>query len=397
MKLTLLFDHRFNRTGTGDCVSTKHYDFGFFQERYLGVFEEIDIVARVVPTSAVAVSHGATEGPGVRVRPLPMWNGALGAARNYFRIKRSLRDLLGKESAVIAVVPGVLGEFAHVELTRQCRPYAVEVVGDPRDAFAPGAMKHPLRSLIRWQAARQLRRQCSAAAAAMYVTEQALQSRYPCPGHTSGVSDVRLPDEALAVEPRSREHAGPARRLLLVGSLEQMFKGADVLIEAVAQCMREGLMLELTIVGDGRHRAELESHARDLGVAHRVTFAGWIPSGVAVRQQLDGSDLFVAPSRTEGLPRALVEAMARALPCIGTHVGGIPELLPSEDLVPPSNPHALAAKIREVSTNPVRLALMSARNLAKAHQYRDEILREKRLQFYRCVRERTEQWLRARR
>jgi glycosyltransferase involved in cell wall biosynthesis len=89
----------------------------------------------------------------------------------------------------------------------------------------------------------------------------------------------------------------------------------------------------------------------------------------------------------------MVEAMARALPCIGSTVGGIPELLPAEDIVPPGDVVALATKIREVVTNPERMARMSARNLEKAHNYQDNVLREKRNAFYRYVRERTEKWL----
>lgn len=86
--------------------------------------------------------------------------------------------------------------------------------------------------------------------------------------------------------------------------------------------------------------------------------------------------------------------IARSLPCIGSTVGGIPELLPAEDIVPPGDATALAHKIREVVTNPERMARMSARNLEKAKEYRDEVLRERRNQLYRFVREQTEVWLR---
>ncbi|GAB3976194.1 glycosyltransferase family 4 protein [Plantactinospora veratri] len=81
-------------------------------------------------------------------------------------------------------------------------------------------------------------------------------------------------------------------------------------------------------LGDGRYRPRLERLATDLGVRRQVHFTGTISAATEVRRQLDAADLFVMPSRTEGLPKALIEAMARGLPAVATSVGGIPELLP---------------------------------------------------------------------
>jgi glycosyltransferase involved in cell wall biosynthesis len=89
----------------------------------------------------------------------------------------------------------------------------------------------------------------------------------------------------------------------------------------------------------------------------------------------------------------MIEAMARALPCIGSTVGGIPELLSPEDMVPPGDVASLARKIREVVTSPERMVRMSARNLEKAKEYKEEVLCERRILFYRCVRDNTEAWL----
>jgi glycosyltransferase involved in cell wall biosynthesis len=89
----------------------------------------------------------------------------------------------------------------------------------------------------------------------------------------------------------------------------------------------------------------------------------------------------------------MVEAMARALPCIGTRVGGIPELLEEEDLVPPGDPIRLAGKIAEVLNSGTRLAAMSKGNLAKAAEYRDDWLAPRRNDFYHHVRNTMHSWL----
>ena len=296
----------------------------------------------------------------------------------------------------------------------------MEVVGDPYDVFAPGAVVHPLRPFFRWWFPRQLRRQCVCACAAAYVTEQALQRRYPpgrrsfathyssvelpkdsflpCEGrvYSTHFSDVELSELAFAPPSRPTRQNDCLIRLIFVGTLEQLYKAPDVLLDAVGQCFRQGLDLELVLIGGGKYQQQLETRAEALGLGLRVRFLGQLPAGEAVRNDLDRANLFVLPSRQEGLPRAMLEAMARGLPCIGSTVGGIPELLPPEDMVPPGNAEALAAKIREVVGDPARMAHMSARNLQKAGEYREEVLRGRRIAYYQYLRDRTEEWLRRR-
>jgi glycosyltransferase involved in cell wall biosynthesis len=178
--------------------------------------------------------------------------------------------------------------------------------------------------------------------------------------------------------------------VITVGTMAQLYKAQDVLIDAVAACVGAGVDLRLVLVGDGRHRPELEARAAALQLRERVQFAGSLPAGAQVRRVLDDADLFVLPSHQEGLPRAMVEAMARGVPCIGSTVGGIPELLPEEDLVPPGDAVVLAARIRDVLADPARLVRMSARNLEIARGYREELLHEKRIEFYDHLRRETE-------
>jgi glycosyltransferase involved in cell wall biosynthesis len=152
----------------------------------------------------------------------------------------------------------------------------------------------------------------------------------------------------------------------------------------------------LTLVGDGRCRPDLERSAAAAGVGERVRFAGQLSTPEAVRRELDAADLFVLPSFAEGLPRAMIEAMARSLPCIGSTAGGIPELLPPEHLVRPGDAAGLARAIRTVVTDPQQMTQMAARSLEQAREYRHELLRERRIAFYRHARESAEAWLKRR-
>jgi glycosyltransferase involved in cell wall biosynthesis len=198
--------------------------------------------------------------------------------------------------------------------------------------------------------------------------------------HYSGLSLAR---NSLSA-PRPVRSAG-ALRLICVASLEQHYKGHDVLVRAVASCVQRGLDLRLAFAGHGRVRSEIESLAREVGISGRCEFLGHLSQSSAVMAELDRSDLFVLASRTEGLPRALIEAMARGLPCVATSVGGIPELLPPEDLAPPDDVAALAHKIDEVTRSVERREAMSRRNVEVAREYTEDVLQARRVEFFRHI------------
>lgn len=384
MKLLLLFDHRFFRAQDGQIFSDKAYSHGFFQSRYLRVFDEVSILARVADVE-LAEPHGeATEGAGVKVLALPNWVGPLGYLGNRRTVVETALREAAKPSAVIMIAPGGIGSLPYHRLHRQGYPVALEVVGDPWDAFQPGANRHPLRPILRRWLARGLRRQCSQASVVSYVTKEFLQRRYPCPGFSVGVSDVVLPKEGFVRQPRIFSASTP--RTVISVAVMNGYKGHDVIIDAVRMCKEINLHFRLVLVGDGGLRRELERRAERQGVTDRIRFAGQVPAGSAIRSELDGADLFILPSLLEGMPRALLEAMARALPCVASRVGGVPEVLDAEFLVPPRDAQALAMKLQSVLSDPARLSEMSAQNLQKALNYEDSKLSPKRQDFYRQVR-----------
>jgi glycosyltransferase involved in cell wall biosynthesis len=88
----------------------------------------------------------------------------------------------------------------------------------------------------------------------------------------------------------------------------------------------------------------------------------------------------------------MIEAMARGLPCIGSDVGGIPELISASSLAPPDDVPALAAKIQEVLAAPGRLRKMSKENLERVPEYGEDILRLRRQAFYSHLASETARW-----
>jgi glycosyltransferase involved in cell wall biosynthesis len=396
MILNVTIDHRFSRTPDGAMWTITSFTHSFWK-RYLSAFDHVRVVARVREVSSAAPNWTRCDGEGVSFAVVPYYHGPLQYLWQIRQVQRAVREAIGANDAVILRVQGQISSCLRPFLRRTGRPYGVEVVGDPYDAFVSGYVTHPLRPFLQRWLPRRMREQCAGACAAAYVTEHTLQRRYPpAPGaFSTHYSSIVLSEKALVSDPRSPRPGQRAFNLIIVGTMDNLSKGPDVLIDAVAACVQEGLDLKLILVGGGKYQQQLEAQVAALGLGERVRFPGWLPAGEAVYNQLDQADLFVLPSRQEGLSRATIEAMARALPCIATTVGGTAELLPSEDMVPPGDVPALARKIRQVVTNPERMTRMSARNLGKAKEYRERVLRERWTTFYRYVRERTEAWLEA--
>ncbi len=403
MKVLVAIDHHFERDPDGGVHLGPPMSMpgSHFWERYLSVFEEVVVLARVRQIKARPSIPAPAGGPRVRFHDLPDYLGPWQYFQNHRVLRREVQQAIKGVDAYVLRVPGAIGQLAWKSLRILGRPYALEVVADPWDILSPGATRSIVRPIVRHLWSKQLRSMCVDATAVSYVTEGALQKRYPPGPHawTTFASDVDIGDRlATAHELQERLQrleeslpgsaaAGKRIRIGFLGALAQMYKAPDILLCAAAICLRDGLDFDVAIAGDGKYRRMLENMASDLGIQERVRFLGALSPGEQVWRFLDELDLFVLPSRQEGLPRAMVEAMARGCPCIGSTVGGIPELLTPENLVAPGDARQLAAKIREVLSAHGRMNLMSRRNWEKAMDYQPAVLEQRRLAFYRKVRE----------
>lgn len=395
MNVVVTVEHRFDRTPDGRVWTQTMFAYSYWM-RYFEVFEKVRVVARIRDVVNVPSDWKLADGERVSFVAIPHYIGPWQYLLKLRQIQCAARNAVGVNDAVIFYADSQIASCIEPLLRRSNHPYGIYVIADPYDVFAPRSVRHPLRPFFRFLAPRRLRRMCATASAVAYITEKALQHRYPPSpeAYTTHFAMAELSDAAYVSAPRSLQPEKHPLNLITVGTMAQLYKAPDVLIDAVGVCVRQGLDLKLVLVGDGKHRKELEERAKGQGLTERVCFRGQLTTGSAVRTELDQADLFILPSHQEGLPRAMNEAMARALPCIGSTVGGIPELLPPEDMVTPGDVASLAGKIQEVVTNPERMAQMSVRNLETAKKYKDELLHAQRVEFYRYIHDKTEEWLR---
>lgn len=317
------------------------------------------------------------------VAPLPYYVGARGTILALPRLAQATHRAVRESDVVVARAPGVIGLMAAVMATVHRTPLATEVVGDIEDvllagiAGAPGRRMAPIAGWV-------TRRAVGRSRAARYVTQHTLQHRYPARrgAPTVGFSSIVLPADWLGAPcgPQS-----PVPTILAIGSQEQDYKGHDLLIRALLRLRASSPDLELVLVGEGRRQAYLRDLADELGVADRVTFAGYVADRAALRELVDRAWVFAMPSRTEGLPRALVEAMARSRACVGASVGGIPELIEARWQTPVDDVDALVERISTLLADEGLREDTGRRNAEVASAYQVESIEGARQQWVRMV------------
>jgi glycosyltransferase involved in cell wall biosynthesis len=199
----------------------------------------------------------------------------------------------------------------------------------------------------------------------------------------NGIEDPRI------VLPESvdghRAHSAGDPRVVVVGRLVEP-KNVHVAIEALALLSVRGQRLTLEVIGEGPERERLEALAAARGVGGQVEFTGFVED---VPRRLQSARCFLMPSRSEGIPIAILEAMGVGLPIIASRVGGIPEIL--EDgrdavLVRPDDAEALAEAIDRVCNDPQLADRMS--EAARTRFRRDfevESTRARHTEFYDAV------------
>lgn len=319
--------------------------------RYTQLFESVQILARsrpaaeadrvaMVPLVGKSVSFESTSsGP-------PLWSRS-----GRLRLKR----LVKISDAVVVRLPSVAGSLAAAEAKKQNKPLLVEMVGCPWDAYWNHSFLGKLVAPVAYMTTKM---QVGGADYVIYVTEHFLQSRYPTRGESLACSDVvfTLADN-FTLEARFEriQQYGSGRPLILATTapVDVSYKGQSYVIRAIAKLQRPSDDLQYWLIGGG-DQSRLRRLARTLKVEDNLRFIGSTPHERVLEILRDDVDLYVQPSLVEGMPRALLEAMAIGCPAVGTRVGGIPEILNWTNTFEKRDIGAICHLIDEVTSSRLR-------------------------------------------
>ena len=385
MRAVFCHDHRFVLDGEGGVFSSGVFPHRVWQ-RYLEAFDSVTVVARRWPSGREGElkALSRSDGRGISFVFVPSADSPSGLAFHRFKAAAILREAISHADVVISRMPSEIGLLG-ARLARSLgKPWAIEVAGCPWDGLVHhGSWQGKLYAPVAmWR----LRRAVAGASHVIYVTDGFLQRRYPARGRVAAVSNVDIPGpEPSTLQKRLARIGDGAGRLLtfgLIGSLGNRCKGVHTAIRALAEVRERLPEFQFRVLGQG-DPSPYQVLAERLGVAANVRFCGTLPAGGPVLEWLDDVDIYLQPSFHEGLPRALIEAMSRGCPAIGSTAGGIPELLDAECLHRPGDHGRFASLVERAVQDREWRARQAQRNCETAKAYSREVLEQRRGAFWR--------------
>tara|TARA_R110002060_G_scaffold74577_1_gene83897 strand:+ start:12147 stop:13280 length:1134 start_codon:yes stop_codon:yes gene_type:complete len=371
MSKSVLFchDHMFSFY-QGNYYSAGKLDYDKFKF-YLNFFDSVVIISRVKNVDSLTSSDLLATGPGVSIYPVDNLSSLKGLL-NIRKVEKDLEMRMNKVDSVIVRLPSEIGILAAKVALKLGKPLLGEVVANAKDCLmSQSNLKSKLyANVLDWRVKKIIAKLPNA----VYVTKLYLQDSYPNIHNTIAVSDVVIKsiNEPKTYTPKGKCVIG------LIGNPDVHLKGVDVAIKAINQLGEAGYNVELQVVGgEGKQyiidNGYLPKNVKFLGAKDSTFIFDWFNS----------IDLYVQPSLTEGLPRALIEAMSSGTPCLASNVGGIPELLNDEYLFARGDFRSLAKKLSNLISDQKSYATASNNVVNSAKSYTRTKLEPNRSKFYR--------------
>lgn len=387
----LVVDNSILFKNMGNYYAQSVYSYEFMK-RYLAVFGEMRFVSKVDERSRQDYANMLkVSGEGVEILALPYYRGLMQMIRHLPKLIKIYRSASKDCDCIIYRIAQMESFFVYLLDRHKGKPYAVEVVNDP-NTFTD------MPDWMRRFSVRLVKRMAWKADGASYVTEKYLQSIFPnawtkdSKNHfVSSYSSVDLRNEDIAEKPIKYQTGNTFRIIHVANAINSDAKGHYTLINAFNEVLKEYSFVKLVIVGDGDKLDEYKGYVKQLGIENYVEFTGHLHKKSDLILMLKKSNLMVLPTRMEGLPRTIIEAMAVGLPCLSSPTAGIPELLESKYLFLPDDYKGFADAISQLIKKPAELEKMSNDNIETAKKYTDTILNGKRTEFYRHLRDAVEE------
>ena len=378
MKVAFIHDHVFYQDKE-DVFSRGGLPYNVLK-RYTDIFENLIVMGRreqIIDSKSNKLV--LSSGERIDFKLHNTYKTPIQLVTEYNAVKEPITEVIKEVDACIIRLPSALGILAVRECIKQDKPWMIEVVGCAWDAlWHYGNLKGKILAPIMYMFNKYY---IEKARYAIYVSQNFLQKRYPSKGTTINASNVNIQsvNEEVLIKrlKRIEDNIVQIVNLGIVGSLDVEYKGHRSAIYAVSELKKQGYKVKLKCLGSGE-KEKWEQLCVALNVEKEIEFNGILPAGQHVLDWMDDIDILLIPSLTEGLPRALIEAMSRGCPAIGSSVGGIPELLDEKVLFKPKKYKELTNCIKILIDDERLLKKQSKKNFETAKEYYSEVIDDRR-------------------
>lgn len=357
--------------------------YELLSKRYLKYYDELYLISRVADKNSIKgdiSGYKITNGNNVYANPIEEYSKVSDAIKKRKVIENKIYSVISKCDVVIIRLPNVLGLIAYSLCKKHNVKFLVEMLACPFDSYWNhqnkfGKVLAPIMYYLNKKAIKN-------APKVLYVTDEFLQNRYPTNGKSINCSDVVLNGiDSKIIEKRiskiKKYNVEKELRIVTTANVELKIKGHEYVIRALALSRNKNIKYYLIGNGDS---TRLKNIAQKYNVSNQVVFVGSLPHN-QVFKKMEEMDLYIQPSLQEGMPRALLEAMSIGLPCIGSNVGGIPELLGKEYIFRKKDYKAIASILNNI--NAAYLEDNSNKCVEKIKKFDIDVLEKKRDSFYK--------------
>ena len=345
-------------------------------ERYLTLGDQIIVLCHTKKVGKP--THDRVQDERLTIVPVIKQN-SLKSLLSRSQTENIIKEQVEKADVCVAHVP-CAHSYLLIKYARLFhKPYFTVVCGCPWDAL----WNYDWRGkLMAPKAYFDLKRVMRDAPYSIYVTNEFLQRRYPTNGKSIGCSNVNMHTGISGVlEKRlssiSKKNQNTVYRIGTAAALDVPYKGQEYVIKAIAKLKEMGLNFEYHLIGGGTGN-KLKETASKLNISDRVIIHGSIPHD-QVADFFDSIDIYIQPSKQEGLPRATIEAMSRGCLCMGSNIAGIPELLDDNYLFEKGNVFEIVEILKKITIKD--LLEQASRNYNLAKEYDCDVLNERRRKF----------------
>lgn len=362
----------------------KYYEFAYHKllERYSYLADEIYFLIR---TSKIEGENKYTLIPEkIGIVSVPNFKSPTKYFKNKAEAEKIVCDVIKDADYVVLRTQSSIAQIALKYIKKYNKPYIIECVGCSWDSYWNHSM---LGKIVASYMYYKTKKAIKDAPYVYYVTNQFLQKRYPTNGEKVACSNVVIKSndkDALDKRIQKINKFNPKEKIIFgtAASLSTRYKGQEYVIKALKYFLDKGYNVEYHLAG-GYSGNQKNTFLYDLavkeGVIDKVIFEGSL-SSEQIMDYYDSIDIYVQPSKQEGLPRAVIEAMSRGCPVLGTDIAGIPELIQERCLFKKGSVKSFINAVeRLLICNQADIAI---ENFNNAKMYKEDILENKRKEFY---------------